>query len=301
MSWNDALRDFAAYQYAANLSEKTIKNREETLRQLERHCGVPPLEVTIAHLRQMLSRPHHRTGGRLQQGTMQAERSYYQTFFKWLVEEGYSTADPSARLMKIKVARRKARPLRVDQIDNMVDSGAYARTRDLITLLAATGLRIGEVVKIRGEDVDRVAMMLSTTRKGGLEHRIALSPALRELVDRYPMSGWWFPSPYRNKLFPDGGGHILMASASTVVAAAIKRAGITDVRLTGHSLRHYFATTLLRMGTDIRVVQELMGHASLATTQLYLEVTDEDMQDGVIVMPVQAVREHSGRRGRMAA
>lgn len=301
MGWDETLREFSDYQRAANLSEKTIRNRAECLRLLARRTGKTPQDVAKADMLAMLSRPHPRTGQRLAQGTMQSERSYLQCFFGWLRDEGYRMDNPSERLPKVKMARRKPRPFRKEQVDAMLDSGAYTRTRDIITLCALTGLRIGEVVKIRGEDVDRDGMVLNTIRKGALRHRIAITPALGELVARYPTSGWWFPSPYVNKQFPTGGGHILMASASSAVSKAIRRAGITDPNLTCHALRHYYATTLLKQGVPIRVIQELLGHASLATTQLYTQVDDDDMQAAVAVLPSIPIRAHSGRRGKIAA
>jgi len=295
MGWEQALREFAEEQYAANLSDKTVENRHDCLMLLARRSGKGPTEITLADLRAQLSRPHARTGGRLAQGTMQSERSYFQTFFRWLVEEGYATEDPSVRLKKIKMARRKPRPFRVDQVDAMIDSGAYSRTRDIITILALTGLRIGEVVRLRGENVDDRGMMLTVVRKGNLQHTIAITEGMLEIIDRYPETGWWFPSPYKNRMFPDGSGHILMESASDAVHNAMRRAGITDPNLTGHSLRHYYATTLLRMGADIRVVQELLGHASLNTTQLYTLVDEGDMTKAVALMPAIAPRAQSGR------
>lgn len=268
---------------------------------LAQRSGKQPGEIVKADLQELLSRPHHRTGRRLAQGTMQSERSYLQCFFAWLRDEGYVKKDPAKRLAKIKMTRRKPRPFRMEQVEAAIDSGAYTRTRDIITICALTGLRIGEVVKIRGEHIDRSGMVLRAVRKGNLHHRIAIGPGLLELVDRYPSEGWWFPSPYKNKLFPNGGGHILMASASDAVSKAIRRAGITDPNLTGHSLRHFYATTLLKRGVNIRTVQELLGHASLATTQLYTEVDDDDMQAAVAVLPPIPIRAHSGRRGRIAA
>jgi integrase/recombinase XerD len=82
------------------------------------------------------------------------------------------------------------------------------------------------------------------------------------------------------------------------VSKAIRAAGVTDPRITGHSLRHYLATTLLRDGVSIRVVQEILGHASLATTQLYADVSAEDMQDGITHAPSIAHRKKSGRQSR---
>jgi integrase/recombinase XerD len=298
LSWDQALEDFASHQRAANLAEKTISNRAAMLRHLAKRSGRQPVDVQKSDLQEMLSRKHRRSEDRLTPGTMQAERSYMQCFFAWLKDEGHTEHDPAQKLARIKMVRRKARPFRVEQVDAMIDSGAYTRTRDMITICALTGLRIGEVVRIRGEDIDRDGMLLSARRKGGLEHRIAVTPELLQVVERYPASGWWFPSTYKNAEFPDGGGHILMRSASDAISKAIRRAGITDRNLTGHSLRHYYATTLLRQGADIRVVQELLGHASLATTQLYLQVDDDDMRKAVALVPAIALRKSSGRRAR---
>lgn len=303
LDWDQALREFASFQVAANLSAKTIQNREECLRLLARRTGKLPLEITIQDLRDQLSRMHPRTGARLAQGTMQSERSYFQTFYGWLKDEGYARGfkNPSRRLHKIKMARRKPRPLHASQIDAMLDTGAYSRTRDIITIAALTGLRIGEVVKIRGEDIDQTAMTVTAVRKGNLHWRGSMPDSLLPIIEKYPERGWWFPSPYRNKEFPNGGGHILMASASDAVSKAIRRAGISDPNITGHSLRHYLATTMLREGADLRVIQETLGHASLATTQLYSGVTEEQMADGINRVPLIPLRKHSGRRGKIAA
>lgn len=268
-------------------------------------CG--PLEVTEEHLLEALGRCHPRTGRPLAAGTKQSERSYYQTFFTWLHAKGHRPDNPAAGLPKVKQPRRKPRPLRLQQVDAMLDSGAYRRTRDIITIAALSGLRIGEVVKIRGEDVDLEGGILRSVRKGSLEHVIALNVILLDLARTYPREGWWFPSPYKNRQFPDGGGHILMKSASDRVSRAIRNAGITDPNLTAHSLRHFYATTLLKQGVNIRVVQELLGHASLATTQLYTEVDQDDMRAGVATLPPIEQRRSSGRRrviresGKMAA
>lgn len=301
MPWSDALKRFARHQQAANLAEKTILNREECLLMLARSSGRLPQHIELEDLQNHLARPHPRHGGRLAQGTMQSERSYFQTFFKWMKDEKLASKNPAKRLQKIKMTRRLPRPLHVNQIDAMLDTGAYSRTRDMIMIAALTGLRIGEIVRIRGEDIDRHNMTIRAVRKGDLHWQGAYPDALAELLTRYPEQGWWFPSPYRSKLFPDGRGHILMASASDAVSKAIRRAGITDPNITAHSLRHYLATTMLRNGAPIRVVQETLGHASLATTQLYTAVTEDEMRDGINVVPPIGVRPKSGRRGKIAA
>lgn len=293
--WNQILGDFAVHQEAANLSKKTIANREECLRLLAARTGSAPDQITIGDLERALARPHARTGEQLAAGTKMTERSYFQTFFAWMESSGRREDDPAAALHRIKKPRRRPRPFRQTQVERILDGGAYKRTRDIMTIAALSGLRIGEIVKIRGEDVEWEVGELHSIRKGSLEHVIALHPLLLELARGYPRSGWWFPSPSTNAQFPNGGGHILMKSASARVSYAIRQSGIPDGRLTGHSFRHYFATQMLAGGVSIRVVQELLGHASLATTQLYTEVSSEQLHQGVAVLPTLALRPHSGR------
>lgn len=298
MDWEQTLSDYATHQRAARLSEKTIRNREECLRLVARVSRRGPDQVTLSDLERALARRHPRTGLPLAAGTLQSERSYMQSFFTWMKKTKRRRDNPAKDLPKVKVPRRKPRPLRLDQIEDVLDCGIYTRTRDIILIAAFTGLRIGEVVKIRGEDVDLRAMTIKSMRKGNLDWEGTLNSALLEIAERYPRKGWWFPSPYANELFPDGGGHILMASASDRVSKAIRAAGITDHRITGHSIRHYAATEMIRRGASIRAVQEFLGHASLATTQLYAEVTLDDMRAANDVLPTIHAPAHANRKPR---
>ncbi len=298
MDWELVLSDYATHQRSQRLSEKTIQNRAELLRTVARLTRCGPEDVTLTDLERVLSRRHHRTGHPLAAGTLQSERSYMQAFFGWMKKTKRRRGNPAKGLSKVKVPRRRARPLRLDQIEAILEVGIYSRTRDIIVIAALTGLRLGEVVKLRGEDVDLVGRRIRSIRKGNLDHRIALPLGLVDLAERYPREGWWFPSSQPNRAFPTGGGHILMKSASDRVSKAIRAAGITDARITGHSLRHWLATTLLREGVPIRVVQEMLGHASLATTQLYADVNEDEIEVGMNRAPTIAAPTKSGRRPR---
>lgn len=302
LTWDYVLSHFDAHQRAAGLSERTIQARHELLRMLERRSGRAPQQIEIMDLLELIGRPHARTGEQLSAGTKQVERSYLQTWGRWMLVESYSATDPTARLPRVKVPRRSPRPLRLEHIDLLLDGGAYQRTREIITIAALTGLRIGEVVKIRGSDVDWIAGSIRSTRKGNLEHRVWMQDDVRAIAERKPREGWWFESPYPNAQFPNGGGHVLMKSASSSVSRLMRRCGIHDPKITAHSLRHFYATTLLREGVPIRVVQELLGHASLATTQLYTEVSDDELAAGVRELPRISPRDRSTRgSGRLAA
>lgn len=300
IGWDEIRGNFATHQRAAGLADRTIASRDATLRALAEHCEVDPVHVTKWDLERFLTRPNARTGAQLAPATKQVERSYLQTVFRWMMDEEIRMSDPAARLPKVKVPRRRPRPLRTEHIDAALDSGIYERTRDIITIAACTGLRLGEVVKIRGEDIDMISGTIRSIRKGGLDHIVHMPPAAIEIARRKPTSGWWFPSPYSNSLFPDGGGHVLMKSASTRVSIVLRKIGL-QAPITGHSLRHWYATTLLREGVPIRVVQEMMGHASLATTQLYAEVTDDEMSEASATITHITARRPSTRNRTDAA
>lgn len=285
MDWETVLARFDAHQRAASLSARTIDNRRQMLERLARMSGVPPQRLTLDHLIGFLNRPHARTGGEMAPGSKQVERSYLQCFGQWMVEEGYVEKSPAARLPRVRVPRRRARPIRMAHVTALFELNVWQCTKDLITVLANTGLRIGEAVRIRGEDYDPIGRTLRAVRKGGLVQIIQLPDAVVEIAERMPRTGWWFPSPYVSSAFPEGGGHILMKSASTKIGHALRRIGINDPKITGHSIRHFYACMLLANGTPIHVVQEMLGHASLATTQLYVLVEDDEIRAAVARIP----------------
>lgn len=285
MDWETILARFDAYQRAASLSARTIDNRRQVLERLARMSGVPPTEVALDHLIEFLNRPNARTGGPMAPGSKQVERSYLQCWGQWMLEEEYVEKNPAARLPRVRVPRRRARPIYLAHVMALFESNIWQCTKDLITVLANTGLRIGEAVRIRGEDYDPIGKTLRSVRKGGLVQIIQLPEAVVEIAERMPRRGWWFPSPFTSSAFPEGGGHILMKSASTKIGLALRRIGINDPRITGHSIRHFYACMLLASGTPIYVVQEMLGHASLATTQLYVLVDDGEIRAAVSRMP----------------
>lgn len=152
----------------------------------------------------------------------------------------------------------------VEQLDTLLATPLRQDTRTKILLAAYAGLRIHEIAKIRGEDIDTTGGTLTVTGKGGRTDLLPAHPIILTQAANYPRKGYWFPSPNRP------GQHVAAKTVGTVIARALRRAGIDA---TAHQLRHFFATSLLEAGVDSRIVQTLMRHASLATTGRYLGVT----------------------------
>lgn len=187
--------------------------------------------------------------------------------------------------------RRKPRPFTLEQIERMLAAGAYHRTRVMILLGYTAGMRAHEIAKMHGRDVDRDTMTIRVAGKGGVVRHVPIDGMLVAELERMPRDSYWFPSRGTNTL-----PHVHWRSVSDLMRQARLRAGIDGERLTGHSLRHSFATHLLWNGADIRAVQELLGHASIASTQIYTLMTDRQLSEAHAMLPSIAVPRTSGRR-----
>lgn len=276
------MTQYAAYLRGHGLANTTVENRLSALRTLARHC-TSLHEATIFELRGFLGREN------ITNGTRRGYRIALQGFYGFLVEDGYRDDNPAAKLKKIHVPRSQPRPFSPEQIDLLLNTGAYRKTRAMILLGYYQGFRVSQIARVRGEDIDRDSGRISTLAKGSKDGLLPLHPVIAELSKSMPSEGWWFPS--RNR----PGEPILARSVSDLISEAKKRAGITDPRLSAHSLRHAHGTHLVDAGVDIRVIAELMMHESVATTQIYTAVSERLKMEGIRHLPDRVVPKHSGR------
>ena len=275
--------DFVLYQRSKALSETTVRNRSSFIRSFESFTGSPAHEATTATLRAYIARPG------VTPGTRRTERNALQTYFRFLLEDGYRDDDPAAKLAVVHVPRGRPRPFTPGQIDAMLTSGAYARTRAMILLGYYQGLRVSSIARVHGHDFDREEHTIRVLGKGNKEAVLPAHALIEDLADQMPADGYWFPAR-------DGGpGHVSGASVTNLITRAKKRAGITDPKLTPHSLRHSFGTDLVEAGVDIRVVQELMMHEDLTTTQIYTGVSSRRKREGIELLQRRAIPSTSGR------
>lgn len=284
--WSEVLRDFAEYQRAKGLAQTTIRNRASILRSLQRSSGLSYLEVGLSDLRRQIGREGISAGSR------RTERGAMVAFFQFLVEDEYRADDPTVKLAKVTAPKGTPRPFTREQIDAMIGSGAYRKTRAMILVGYYQGFRVSSIARVHGDDIDVTSNTIRTVGKGGKERTLPLHPVIRELAGTMPAADWWFPAR--------GGrpGPMRSASVTNLITLAKHRAGITDPTLTPHSLRHAFGTDLVEEGVDIRVVQELMMNESLATTQIYTGVSERKKRDGIVTLPVRSI---VGKSGRSAA
>jgi len=209
--------------------------------------------------------------------TVARKSSALRQFFGFAIDEGWRTDDPSGALPRPATRRPLPRILSRAQVDLLftraerdADEGTPAAVRllTLLELLYGSGLRATELVSLPLAAVPRDAPLLTVTGKGGQARMVPVSDRARAALSRWlPLRGdgsrW---------LFPSRGKHLTRVRLFQLLKDLAARAGISPDAVSPHVLRHAFATHLLEGGADLRVLQTLLGHADIATTQIYTHV-----------------------------
>jgi integrase/recombinase XerD len=211
-------------------------------------------------------------------------------FHRFCVTDGLATHDPAAGVRPPAPVRRLPKALPLADVEAILDAAGSAgttlalRDRALLELLYGTGARISEAVGLDVDDVDRVDATVLLRGKGSKERLVPIGSFALAAIDAYltrarPELASAGTSERAGALFLNArGGRLSRQSAWTVLVKAADRAGVRrDV--SPHTLRHSFATHLLEGGADVRVVQELLGHASVTTTQIYTLVTVDNLRE----------------------
>jgi integrase/recombinase XerC len=245
-----------------------------------------PGDVDLRTLRSWLA--NQQVTGR-SRTTLARRATAARVFTAWLARTGRASADHGASLGSPKQLRTLPPVLRADEADQLVrnaadaaDDGSPLGLRDaaMLELLYATGIRVGELVALDLDDVDRERNLVRVFGKGRKERSVPFGHPAARALDRWVTEG-------RAALVTDGAGGALFLGARgrridqravrTLVHRRIAEVpGAPDIG--PHGLRHTAATHLLEGGADLRAVQELLGHASLATTQLYTHVTTDRLR-----------------------
>ena len=261
-----------------NASPHTIRAYAEDLAQfssyLQRELGRSPRPADVDHLlvRGFLAELHQRG---LRKSSSARKLAGLRSFFRYLCREGRLTANPARALQTPRQEKRIPAVLDEAQAAALVelpgDGAAAVRGRAILELLYGTGIRCAEAVALDVHEIDVGARMVRVLGKGRKE-RIVLfgrraEAALCEwLVERGKLR------PRTDALFLNArGGRLSGRSVRTLVATRVKQLALAR-RCSPHTLRHSFATHLLMRGADLRAIQELLGHASLSTTQRYTHV-----------------------------
>ncbi|WFN93490.1 tyrosine-type recombinase/integrase [Gordonia sihwensis] len=262
------LADFELWQTARRLSRVTIVERTRVIRLLHAETGVQPATIDAIAIMEWLASHEHDWSD----STNATYITYLRAWFKYLQVSDRRADNPMVKLGQPVIPEREPRPISDQAVIDLLQARMQTKTRTMILLALLAGLRVHEIAKVRGEDFDLRARLLWVRGKGRKTKSIPLHPILVELVSEMPETGYWFP----RRGYPSMPVH--SKSVSDVVGRTMKRAG---VRGSAHQLRHWYATTLLDDGADLRVVQELMRHKSIASTQIYTAVPTTRRRDAI--------------------
>lgn len=201
------------------------------------------------------------------------------SFYKFLVRAGQIDASPVSVIRTPRQDRRLPTCLDLAQIEALLgapDTSTVlgARDRAILETIYSAGLRIGEVVSLNVEDLDEFSEALRIRGKGKKERLVPLGSKAVEAIDAYlKLRAAAFGADARGPLFVNKfGGRLTDRSIRRKLDKYLREAGL-DVHVSPHALRHSFATHMLNAGADLRSVQEMLGHESLSTTQIYTHLT----------------------------
>ncbi|MCU1590971.1 MAG: tyrosine recombinase XerD [Frankiales bacterium] len=207
---------------------------------------------------------------------------------RFALREGLTEVDPAREVKPPVPARRLPKAISVEDVERLLEAAGSAQTpralrdRALLEVLYGTGARISEAVGLAVDDLDRGSGLVRLDGKGGKQRMVPVGSYAQRAVEAYLVggrpalaaAGRGTPALFLNAR----GGRLSRQSAWSVLRSAATRAGLT-VEVSPHTLRHSFATHLLDGGADVRVVQELLGHASVTTTQVYTLVTVDRLRE----------------------
>ena len=228
----------------------------------------------------------------LSASTASRRRAAVRQFFRFVLGEGWRADDPSRRIEAPRKGRALPKVLSRQEVEGLItaatarDGARGARLACLIELTYASGLRVSELLALTLAALSRDPAYLIVRGKGGKERLAPLNETARTAVKAWlavrpallpkgaKESPWLFPSRGR-------GGRLTPRRFAQLLEEAARDAGIDPERVSPHVLRHAFATHLLEGGADLRVVQTLLGHADIATTQIYTHVAGDRLREVV--------------------
>jgi len=287
MAW--ILEEFSAYlRDERNVSPHTLRAYEREVAQFvafaQGEMACPrPADVSSATVRAYLAHLHQRKLARI---SMQRALAVLRTYFRFLGREGVVASNPARTVPTPRAPKPLPQVAPAGELavlfDAIPDTSVGRRDRAALELLYGAGLRVSELVSLDLDDVDLGSRLLRVVGKGAKERIVPFGRAAERAVRRYlaDRAAWRAnakePGSDEPVLVNQRGGRLSDRSLRRILDQAVTMAA-TSLKLHPHALRHAFATHLLEAGMDLRAIQELLGHASLATTQRYTHLDLEHL------------------------
>jgi len=205
------------------------------------------------------------------------------SFYRFLIAEELLQKDPAALLQSPRKPARLPRYLSIEEVSRLMTSirgkdHRSFRLRAMLEIMYAAGLRVGELTGLRVDHIDLEVGYVRVFGKGGKERVVPIGERARLAVQAYLSRRPETPASVKTLFVSDRKTRMSSVQFWRLIGAAARHAGLTKV-VTPHTLRHSFASHLVQNGADLRAVQEMLGHASIATTQIYTHVGQSHLQE----------------------
>ena len=271
------IREFLRYmELEKSASRHTLRAYRKDLEEFFEIVKTPVKEIEISHIRGFIAK-------RLKEGksktTVSRQLATLRSFFRFLNREGYLEVNPAKLVQNPKTDRNLPRFLSVDEAFELVEKPEGfgflpVRNRAILELIYSAGLRVSEVASLTVDDLNLRDGFVKVKGKRKKERIVPIGSKARDALKRYIIERKLLKKETEALFINRQGGALTERSIRKIVVKYAKLAGISG-SIGPHTLRHSFATHLLQSGADLRVIQELLGHSSLSSTQVYthLDIT----------------------------
>ena len=271
----DAVEAFLRYQAVERgASAHTLRSYRTDLAQFRRFLGARHVgqlaHVDARLLRQYLARLYE---AGLSRASIARKLAAIRSCLAFLTRRGGLPRNPAREVSPPRLPKRLVSFLPIDEATLLLEHPAAARDRAILEMLYATGARVAELCGLDLADVDRGGGTIRVRGKGAKERMIPVGDAALQALDAYLDACGQADGPLFRNL---RGGRLTVRSVHRIVKARSRAAGLTR-RVTPHTLRHTFATHMLDAGADLRLIQDLLGHSRLSTTQRYTHVSADHL------------------------
>lgn len=280
--------DYIKYlRFQKGYSSHTIENYHRDILEFIDYMKIESLDdysyVEYLHVRGYLVRLHKK---KLSANTINRKLSSLRSFYRYMVKMKYVKNNPFLLVDSLKTGKRNPDFLYIDEMLGLLDSIDVSnplgiRNKAMLELMYATGMRCSEVVNLKIDDIDFYQCVLLIHGKGNKDRYVPFHDFSREWLVRYidDVRSELTVNKDHNYVFVNNRGHKLTNRGVEDVLNRIAYQYDSLIKIHPHAIRHSFATHMLDAGMDIRIVQQLLGHSSLSTTQIYTHVTKEKLKD----------------------
>ena len=285
--WKDAIADFTHYlRLERGLSDHSVQNYRRDVQKL---ADFAPDADPATLDRQQIESFVHTLSGQLKARSQARVLSGLRGFFAYLIFEGYRKDNPMELIESPKIGRKLPDTLSVEEIDRIIGAidrslAEGERNRAMLETLYGCGLRVSELLDLRLSDLFFEEGFIRVSGKGSKQRFVPIGRFNQSCINLYlrEIRPHWHPKKgfEENVFLSRRGGRLSRALVFAVVKDLAERAGIRK-RISPHTFRHSFATHLLQNGADIRAIQQMLGHESITTTEVYMHVDRSHLSEVV--------------------